>query len=94
MGEGQGGARAREAHTLTITGREKVLITGVDQVDFFSEELVCARTELGTLQVKGCGPHMVDLSGERGRLLVEGQVAGVSYSEERQPKSLWGRLLQ
>ena len=51
MGEGQGGARAREAHTLTITGREKVLITGVDQVDFFSEELVCARTELGSLQV-------------------------------------------
>ena len=39
-------------HDLSIMGREKLTATGIKRVDFFSDELITAQTDLGQLNIK------------------------------------------
>ena len=45
--------RSIKKHSLTIDGREKLTATGIKRVDFFSDELITAQTDLGQLNIKG-----------------------------------------
>ena len=46
-------------HSLSLEGREKLSITGVDDVSGFDEELVVLRTGQGELTVRGRQLHIV-----------------------------------
>ena len=49
--------KPRRHHTVQIEERGMLKATGVSQVDFFSDELITARTDLGLLHIKGEGLH-------------------------------------
>lgn len=81
-------------HTLTIDGRERITAAGIRRVDFFSDELITAQTDLGQLNIKGEGLHIESLVSETGDMLVIGKVAALSYTESGPALSFFGRLFK
>ena len=78
-------------HTLQLDGREKIQITGVENVDSFEESCVVLQTSEGVLTVDGEDLHIVRLEVEQGELEMEGLVYGLYYTEESLTKPLKGK---
>lgn len=81
-------------HTLSIDGRERLTATGILRVDTSNGELITAQTDLGQLNIKGEGLHIVTLNSETGDMLVNGKVAAVAYTENGPALSFFGRLFK
>ena len=73
-------------HKLVMTGREKLTVTGVEDVDSFDETTIVAYTDYGELTVSGTELHICVLNIEHGELTVEGNISGLNYLNQ-QPKS-------
>lgn len=86
--------KPRRHHTVQIEERGMLKATGVSQVDFFSDELITARTDLGLLHIKGEGLHIESLDADSGDLLARGKVTSLSYTEGGQALSFFGRLFK
>lgn len=71
------------AHSLTLSGRQKLSLTGATEVVSFDENTVVLHTELGTLRIHGKQLQLKNLSLEGGAVSVEGQVAALIYEEPR-----------
>lgn len=84
----------QKPHTITLHDRTRLTATGVTRVDFFSEELICAQTGQGQLNIKGEGLHMEELSAQSGDLLVQGKITALSYTENVSARSVLGRLFK
>lgn len=81
-------------HILTLDGRERLSASGISRVDFFSDEMITAQTELGQLNLKGEALHIESLDSETGDMLVTGRVIAVSYTEASPAVSWLGRLFK
>jgi len=69
------------AHRLTLEGREKLIVSGVEDVDRFDENEIVMHTAEGTLIVTGEGLHIDKLSLDGGELHVDGRVETLSYED-------------
>ena len=58
-------------HRLELDGRERLTVSGVEDVDSFDEQTVVAYTAVGELMIKGEGLHINKLSLETGELTLE-----------------------
>ena len=81
-------------HKLIIEDRERLIATGVLKVDFCSDEMIIAQTEIGQLNVKGRNLHIENLSAETKELLVTGDTTAVSYSQGGSSGSFFGKLFK
>ena len=80
-------------HTLTLIGRSKATVTGVEDVDCFNEQIVVLRTPLGALTLSGDGLNISQLNLGDGRLIVEGEISAIEYSQRKKPSgSFLGKL--
>lgn len=68
-------------HNVTMEGREKMSISGVEDVASFSDEMVVLATNMGTLTVKGNDLRINKLNVESGELLVEGTINLCEYTD-------------
>ena len=68
-------------HSILMENREKVTITGVEDVDSFDEAAVLLVTELGYITLQGMDLHISKLNLEEGQLVVEGEITGIEYSD-------------
>lgn len=71
-------------HDLTLTGRGKLIMTGVTEVVSFDETAVVLQTGLGLLMVHGQGLQLKQLSVEGGQVAVDGTINALVYEEPRQ----------
>lgn len=83
---------AAKNHSLELERREKLSLSGVEDVMGFDESMVVLQTGLGRLTVRGEMLHigMIDL--DSGRLELSGKVQELSYDETVERGSLWARL--
>ena len=79
-------------HSLQLSQRQKLSITGVSEVISFDENAVVLRTELGTLVIQGQQLQLKNLSEAGGEVRVEGSVSSLNYEEPRSPGSWRQRL--
>lgn len=86
--------KPQKRHSLQIEDRERLRATGVIRVDFFSEELITAQTDMGQLHIKGEGLHIESLDSTSGDLLARGKVTALSYTENGAALSFFGRLFR
>ena len=70
------------AHRLELTGREHLLVSGVEDVERFDETGIVMSTSAGMLMVTGENLHIGKLSLEGGELYVDGRIDAVTYEEE------------
>lgn len=74
--------RAAEApHSLTMSGRERLSVTGVTDVTTFDENTIAMETSEGTLTVRGENLHVEKLSLDAGELALSGEVQSLEYDE-------------
>ena len=71
---------------LILENREKLSISGVLDVLSFDDQVVMVETELGLLTVKGENLKINKLSIDTSEVIVEGDVAYLSYSEKNQER--------
>ena len=69
-------------HRLELTGREHLLVSGVEDVERFDETGIVMSTSAGVLVVTGENLHIGRLSLEGGELHVDGRIDAVTYEEE------------
>ncbi len=81
-------------HTLEIDNRVRLVATGVERVDYFSEDLITAQTSDGRMHIKGEGLYIENLNAETGELLVKGRVIALSYADGVKPTSVLGRIFK
>ena len=70
------------AHRLELEGRERLTISGVEDVERFDDTGIVMTTSAGILTVTGEGLHIGQLSLEGGELHVDGRVDSISYEED------------
>ena len=86
-------ALLQESHSLRLTERKSLSVTGVTEVVRFDEDAVVLQTDMGTLTVQGEQLQLKELSVEGGRVTVEGTISALSYEAPRQSGSFLQRLL-
>ena len=74
-------------HRITLEGREKLTVDGVEDVERFDESCIIMSTCAGTLIVTGEGLHIDKLSLDGGELHVDGHIDGLEYEEEHLQRS-------
>ncbi|MGN1329259.1 MAG: sporulation protein YabP [Eubacterium sp.] len=79
-------------HTLNLTNRETLSLTGISDVDSFNEEEILAVCSCGELTIKGDMLHIEELNLENGILTVSGKIVSLTYSEKFSSTSLLKRL--
>ena len=70
------------AHRLELVGRERLTVSGVEDVERFDESGIVMSTSAGTLVITGEDLHIGKLSLDGGELHVEGRVDSVSYEDD------------
>ena len=80
------------SHSLEMSGREKLSISGVEDVSAFDENTVILSTTQGELSIRGEQLHIDRIDLETGRLEVRGHIGEMSYDEPAQSGGLWSRL--
>ena len=89
--------KAAVPHTVEIKKRQTGRVTGVKEVDSFSEEESLPQTEEGRLRVKGSGLHIQSLDLKEGILTMEGRTDSLTYlskGEKVQAESFMKRLFR
>ena len=67
---------------LVLENREKLSISGVNDVLSFDDQIVILETQLGLLTVKGENLRINKLSIDTSEVIVEGQIDSISYSSK------------
>ena len=68
-------------HKLSLDGRKKLTVSGVEDVERFDETTIVMATCAGTLIVTGEELHIGKLSLDGGELHVEGHIDALEYEE-------------
>ena len=77
------------AHRLELEGRERLTVSGVEDVERFDESTIVMATCAGTMVISGEGLHIGKLSLDGGEMHVD----AVSYEDAPAPRmSLLSRL--
>lgn len=82
---------------LILENREKLNISGVNDVLSFDDQIVILETELGLLTVKGENLRINKLSIDNEEVIIEGGINSLSYSEkelERKSSSILGKIFK
>ena len=67
---------------LILENRNKLSISGVNDVLSFDDQIVILDTELGLLTVKGENLRINKLSIDTSEVIVEGEISSLSYSDK------------
>ncbi len=86
-------------HSITITERKNLLITGVKKIENFDSEEFLLETVMGILTVKGEDLELVKLDTLAGNVSIKGLVKGFSYiddnvKKEKEGSSVFNRLFR
>ena len=83
----------KKPHTLALSERSKLSLTGVEDVKGFDENTVDLRLADSSLVVKGVGLHISRLSLESGDVVIDGEISSLQYLGSS-PKSIRSRLFK
>ena len=81
-------------HRLVLDQRNRLTVSGVDEVESFDESAIRMTTRGGDLLVRGRGLHIKKLSLDGGDLLVDGTVDALIYQEPEEAASFLSRLFR
>lgn len=93
--EDRNGIKTGVIQNLILENRQKLSISGVNDVLSFDDQVVMVDTELGLLTVKGENLKINKLSIDTSEVIVEGDINYLSYSEnsgEKEKTSLISKI--
>jgi sporulation protein YabP len=72
-------AHAKNGHNLTLDDRARAVMTGVEDVECFNEELAVVTTTMGAVTVTGANLRVSKLDLSEGRISIEGRIDSLEY---------------
>ena len=88
------GLESQGSHHILLEGRQRLTVSGVEEVESFDETAIVMVTVKGTLVIRGEGLHIEKLSLDGGDLNVEGEVDSRSSEDGGRTRGgLLSRLL-
>ena len=72
-------AHAKNGHSLTLDDRARAVMTGVEDVECFNEELAVVTTTMGAVTVTGANLRVSKLDLAEGRIAIEGRIDSLEY---------------
>ncbi len=86
-------AAKKAPHSISLLSREKLNVSGVEDVSAFDEGCISLQTTQGQLVLRGSGMHIDKLSIQGGELSVTGKIDSMSYEERAEERrTLLSRL--
>lgn len=79
---------------LILDSRKKLKISGVSDVDSFSETIVAADTCMGRLTVKGEQLKINKLNTDDGELVLEGRINSLEYTKKKEKGSFFENIFR
>jgi len=67
-------------HNIIIEGRKSLRISGVNDIDSFTESRIILSTVMGEIVVKGDDLHVISLDAENGDFIMTGTINSLVYS--------------
>ena len=95
--EDRNGIKTGVIQNFILENRQKLSISGVNDVLSFDDQVVMVDTELGLLTVKGENLKINKLSIDTSEVIVEGDINYLSYSEnsgEKEKTSLISKIFK
>lgn len=84
----------QKSQQIVLNDRKKLKITGVSEVESFSETSVSAVTCLGQLTVKGEELRINKLDTDDGDLTVDGKINSVEYTKKKEKVSFFESIFK
>lgn len=88
----------QQKHSLALDNREKINLSGVEQVESFNNELIVMVTASGVLTIKGFDLDVKKLNLEDGNVTVRGKINSLTYSDREsfsaKSSGLLGRMFK
>ena len=84
----------KKPNLVTLENREKLTLTGVNDVESFDEQCVVVYTDYGQLTIRGSGLNITKLSVESGDLAVDGNIFFLTYTENRPNENFFKKLFR
>ncbi len=81
-------------HNIVLEDRERLSISGVEDVDSFDEKQIILKTTKSCLILRGSELHIDKLGLDTGELNVTGLISEMCYEETAPSGSLWSRLFK
>lgn len=88
------GKKGTRPHCISLEDRERLSITGVEDVESFDDTQIVLRTCMGSLILRGSELHIERLTLESGEMSITGLITDISYEETAPAGSLWQRLFR
>jgi len=76
-----------DGHYIKIEEREKTVITQVEDVDAFDENVLWANLKEGSLEITGENLHIEKLDLQEGILILSGKIIGIVYTDRKKKSS-------
>ena len=81
-------------HSLSLSSKKDLKITGISDVDSFNEEIIVAYTDYGELIIRGKNLKMENLSIDSGQLQIKGDINSLAYAESKNGKSVFSKIFK
>lgn len=83
-------------HNVIIESRKKLSVTGVTDVESFTEQSVIAITNSGIMTIKGSELHLGKLNIDSGDMIIDGHIDIIAYSDKsgKKNESILRKLLK
>ncbi len=79
-------------HHVIMEERNRLSVTGVEDVISFDEHEIITHTAQGNLIIRGSGLHIEKLTLDSGEVVVEGLMQELCYEEAAPVSGFWAKL--
>lgn len=85
-------------HSISISERKTINITGVKKIDSFDNEEFLLETTMGYLAIKGEGLEIIKLDTYQGNVSIKGKVSSMIYMDnhkkQEKDEGIFGKLFK
>ena len=81
-------------HNIIMESRRELRISGVKDIDSFSETKIVLNTVMGELVVRGKDLHVQVLEAESGDFTMTGEIKSLCYNSFSSSDNMFGRLFR
>lgn len=71
-----------EVHQLSLNNRNLLSVDGVTNLGSYEEDLLILETVAGVLEIKGSRLHVQQLNIDQGRVVVDGDISSLVYTDQ------------
>ena len=86
--------RSTKPQNIILESCKHLVLSGVNEVLSFDEEAVSLETELGRLEIRGNGMHIMSFDTTGGDMIIDGVIYALVYTKSTKPQSFLKRVFR